>query len=467
MKKLPFVIIRLIATSIVVAICYYVFQLSPLYLTITAIGAYALFDILGYPLYNFFKTRLNFRYGTEQAHSKGKNTSKTTPKKAKELISNPNDIMSFFSLNRRLDFIVYFDAPTRSEHEVLMWIPYLSALRRNYVIVLRGKEYEAIFKKYSLPVILISKLADLEKIVDAGVKFAFYVNNGMRNTHMVRYNEITHIQLLHGDSDKPASYNPISIMYDYLFVAGQMAIDRYANNQVKIPSEKFEIVGRPQTEELKRLSNHEAFLNKKIKTILYTTTWAGFQEKTNFSSLVHAKEIVQHLIDKGFRVIFRPHPHSYGDTGQAQVINEIAELLADQTSNTGISHCISNNPEFNYIYKSSTECINAADILISDISSIISDWLFTAKPFIMIDTHKDKEKFLKENPLAKGAYYIDTDISNLEEILINLCNADPLYEERLKTRLYACGMTLTDDPLEKFVSVTNDVFSRHESDSEE
>jgi len=438
---------------------------------VIGIAAYAIFDILGYPLYNFLKSQLRLApasvAGPDSNNAPVSNSKAAPAKAAPAIVSNPNDIMSFLSLNRRLDFVIYFDAPAKSEHQVLMWIPYLSALRRNYVIVLRSKTYEKIFKKYALPVVVLPKLAELEKIIKAKVKFAFYVNNGMRNTHMVRYNEITHIQLLHGDSDKPASYNPISVMYDYLFVAGEMAIDRYANNDVKVPNEKFEIVGRPQTEELGKLIDRQGFLDKTIKTVLYTTTWSGFQESANFSSIRYSKDIVERLISMGFRVIFRPHPHSYGDAEQAAVINEIATFLMEQVSESGIGHCVSNNAEFGHIYKSSTACINAADVLLSDVSSMVSDWLYTAKPFIMVDTHKDKNSFIAENPLAAGGYYIDTELNDFEEVLNDVCDVDPLWEERLETRLYALGMTLTDDPLEKFVSVVNEVFARHELDEEE
>ena len=52
---------------------------------------------------------------------------------------------------------------------------------------------------------------------------------------MVRFNQLTHIQLLHGDSDKASSFNPVTAMFDRIFVAGQAAIDRYAANGVLIP----------------------------------------------------------------------------------------------------------------------------------------------------------------------------------------------------------------------------------------
>ena len=77
---------------------------------------------------------------------------------------------------------------------------------------------------------------------------AFYVNNAARNTHLVERRELTHVWLNHGDSEKPACYNPVHAIYDLLFAAGQAGIDRYARHGVHIPLEKFRIVGRPQVE---------------------------------------------------------------------------------------------------------------------------------------------------------------------------------------------------------------------------
>src|SRR5690625_6533680 len=72
----------------------------------------------------------------------------------------------------------------------------------------------------------------------------------MRNNHMVRYSGLTHIQLLHGESDKASSANPVTRMYDRDFVAGQAAIDRFEKFGVSMHPDIFRIVGRPQVEEV-------------------------------------------------------------------------------------------------------------------------------------------------------------------------------------------------------------------------
>src|SRR5699024_7989560 len=100
------------------------------------------------------------------------------------------------------------------------------------------------------PVLLRRSLTDLDALIVPSARGVFYVNNAMRNNHMVRYAELTHIQLLHGESDKASSATPIIRMYDRDFVAGQAAIDRFEKFGVPMPKDIFRIVGRPQVEDV-------------------------------------------------------------------------------------------------------------------------------------------------------------------------------------------------------------------------
>ena len=102
------------------------------------------------------------------------------------------------------------------------------------------------------PIIYRPTLRSLEEVIVPSLKAAFYVNNAVRNTHFIERRELTHVWLNHGDSEKPACYNPVHAIYDLIFVAGQAGIDRYARHGVHIPAEKFRIVGRPQVEQITR-----------------------------------------------------------------------------------------------------------------------------------------------------------------------------------------------------------------------
>lgn len=98
----------------------------------------------------------------------------------------------------------------------------------------------------TVPVIYRPTLRSLEEVIVPSLTTTFYVNNAVRNTHFIERRELTHVWLNHGDSEKPACFNPVHAIYDKIYAAGQAGIDRYARHGVDIARSKFEIVGRPR-----------------------------------------------------------------------------------------------------------------------------------------------------------------------------------------------------------------------------
>src|SRR5699024_2429364 len=148
-------------------------------------------------------------------------------------------------------FALYFSAPAGSEYQVRMWLPYLERIGEPWVIILRERRYlNTLAAQTTAPVVVATSLSDLGQAMTPSLTTVFYVNNIFKNAHCVRFGECTHVQLLHGDSDKAPSFNPVTAMYDKVIVAGEAGVDRYAKHGVDIPREKFEIVGRPQVEDI-------------------------------------------------------------------------------------------------------------------------------------------------------------------------------------------------------------------------
>ncbi|HET9778757.1 MAG TPA: hypothetical protein VFP81_05690 [Propionibacteriaceae bacterium] len=146
-------------------------------------------------------------------------------------------------------FLLYWEAPPGSSHQIEMWLPYLSRLNRPYLVVLRTPDtFAETASLASVPVLVRRYVSELDVLITPTLKTAFFVNTAPKNAHMVHYLGINQIQLNHGDSDKAPSYRRTFRMYDKNFVAGQAAIDRFSNNGVVVPRDAFEIVGRPQVE---------------------------------------------------------------------------------------------------------------------------------------------------------------------------------------------------------------------------
>ncbi len=364
---------------------------------------------------------------------------------------------------QKLDFVIYFDAPENSKQQVLMWLPYLKLLNKSYAIILRRKYYYySFFKQIKEPVLLCRSIREIEKSIKKySFRSVFYVNNAECNTHMVKFSELTHVQLLHGESDKPPSYNPVSQMYDFIFVSGKTAKDRYRYNGVNIPEYKFKFVSRPQCSDV-LIEKFPVLSSKNFKgTVFYTTTWSGYDNGSNFTSIHEAEKIVRILLKKSYRIIFRPHPYSYKDFSQVRIINKIASILLKINKREGLKtsngHCVVNHSKFDSTYENITDCINSSDCLLSDISSTVGDWLYSLKPYILIDTFSDRNQFLNNNSLSRAAYYFDLYKGDLFSLLDEIQVSDSLKEDRKKLKIESLTVNNEESPIDLFVKTTLDV----------
>ena len=330
--------------------------------------------------------------------------------------------------------MLYITGPGGTEYQLAAWASVLEQVDARVVVVAREHALaEAAARTTSLPVVATPSLADLDALHVPSFRVALYVNNGAKNTHNVRYQDVTHVQLLHGDSDKPASYNPVTAMFDKVFVAGQAGIDRYANHGVRIPLDKFEIVGRPQVVGIERPVARRA-----AGTALYAPTWTGFQADANYGSLPVGTEIVRALLEHGLTVTFRPHPYSAGQPASAQQIAEIEELLAADAASSGRVHVFG---EAASAGRTLPECFNEADVLVTDVSSVPADFLFSEKPFVILKMQPGSTAaFLAEFPLARAGYLAHgDDPSTIGAAVRSAVGDDPLAGTRKELRTYYLG----------------------------
>ena len=74
-------------------------------------------------------------------------------------------------------------------------------------------------------------------------RVALFPANTAKNLHMLRVPDIGHVFIGHGDSDKAASFNPYTKVYDEVWVAGRAGRDRYLRAQVGVRDEDIVEVG--------------------------------------------------------------------------------------------------------------------------------------------------------------------------------------------------------------------------------
>jgi hypothetical protein len=345
-------------------------------------------------------------------------------------------------------FALHFTAPENTEFHVTMWLPYLDRVGEPYVIVLREPyAFEPISAATRVPVVYCPNASFLDELVTPGMKACFYPNNGALNTHMVRLHHLTHIHIGHGDSDKAAAFNPVTAMFDRIFVPGRAAIDRYAANGVRIPEEKFHIVGRPQAAGI-QVARHE-IADVPDKTVLYALTWVGLHDDLPYCSLPVADRIVAALLERKVRVILRPHPYSARHPPSARQIARVCQLLEEDRQQTGREHVFGDAATAR---TSLVECMNAADAMISDVSAVAQDWLFSGKPLALTDMlGRPRAEFEAAFPLARAAYLVDRGVDGLDGVLHDLLEADPLAATRRAVRAHYLGDFPAEGYADRFV----------------
>lgn len=316
--------------------------------------------------------------------------------------------------------VFYFSAANHNFlYHLYMWLPYLKQVDNIFIMVRESVYVAKLKKQVDVPVVVCNKMADIETYIPESVHMVFYANNGTKNTHAVRFNHLTHVQLLHGDSEKPPSYSPVSKMYDYLFVSGQRAIDRYEENNVQILPNAFVNVGRPQTDAIAR-SEFGAAQPKEEICVLIAPTWVGFYGDSQFSSLFYVASFIEKLLQRNekFKVIFRPHPlTNFTDPKHKAHLNRIKALL--------------NNPKLaGSIYNSKSDIVedfNQSDVLLTDTSSVPIDYLVSGKPVMHIDVNGLTTMFEQDPRFTvykDGVYVFEQNLHNFNSVM-----EDVLYQD--------------------------------------
>ncbi len=347
-------------------------------------------------------------------------------------------------------FVLHWDAPPGTDYQVGMWLPELERIGQPYFVLVRSPHcFDEVTRLTARPVVMLRYLEDLDDCIVGSLRAAFYVNNGVRNAHMVRYAHLTHIQLNHGESDKAPSFNPVFRMYDLDFVAGQAAIDRFEANGVWMPREMFRIVGRPQVVDIAIAAQPISAVPH--PTVLYAPTWQGFTGDASYSSLPWSEPLIQALLDRGCRVIFRPHPYSYQSAKLADRCHRIQHLLGADHERTGRAHLYGEIAEKTM---SLVDCFNAADAMVSDVSSVVADFLYSEKPLGMVSVTGTAAEFRDHFPIARAAYVLagrtGADVSLFVDQLLH---DEDLGAERRGMKAHYLGDIPSDGYAQRFVEM--------------
>lgn len=141
----------------------------------------------------------------------------------------------------------------------------------------------------------------------------FYPFNGQGNLHTVANRSYRHVLVLHGESNKRASARPAARLYDYVCVAGDLAVDRYLAGgifqQRDVELGRLIRVGDTFVQSLGSYRADPA----NGEAILYAPTWEGYGGVTNDYSTVArgGLDMAEEALKQTGRscLVIRPHPY--------------------------------------------------------------------------------------------------------------------------------------------------------------
>lgn len=88
------------------------------------------------------------------------------------------------------------------------------------------------------------------------------------------------------------------------------------------------------------------------------------------------------------------------------------------------------------------DCFNRSDMMVSDISSVVSDYIASGKPYAIADTAGlGTEEFKRQNSTARAAYILTPDAAQLPELLeaLHAGGPDALADDRTRLKRYLLG----------------------------
>lgn len=412
--------------------------------------------------------------------------------------------------------VLYFSGSKTSAYQVNMWLETLEELEGRPLILLRERHTLATLAPTSIPVLCVPSAVHVMNLDLSTVQVALYPANVGNNIHLLRAPTMKHVFIGHGDSDKVASINPYSKVYDEVWTAGKAGRDRYALANVGVRDDSIVEVGRPQLAPIStgRVTAHP----DAVPTVLYAPTWEGWTDDPGNTSLILAGEnIVRHLLNspRPVRVLYKPHPFTgirsaaakkadrritelleranaeraaderwaaeaarnaaeYRAAREelARLDREIERMTADtdtdadeaQTARDAVAdparqaeltrlHAARNDAYWRsfgwWEHKVVTgawpplyDCFNRADAMVSDISSVVSDFLASGKPYAVTDSAGlGAKEFKRQNTAVRAAVILSNDARQLDALLDAVADpaSDPLAEARTELKHYLLG----------------------------
>ncbi len=221
----------------------------------------------------------------------------------------------------------------------------------------------------------------------------------------------------HGTGDKAYGGNAeILNSYDYQFISGPKHLAKLADVGITIREEKAIPRGKPRFDayinggyDRQAIQVAKKILDSSRKTVLYAPTWSWGN-----GTLLRNVFQFSKLLSREYNLIIRPH---HFDTKYLPMLKSWVKLR-------GLRHIYFSNPA--HIWTNDTMVdFAASDLLISDTSSVLYEYLITGNPIILANTDAEDLHNMPTNLDIRGipdVYNNDSSPSIEELVDKNLSN---------------------------------------------
>ena len=399
---------------------------------------------------------------------------------------------------------MYFSGGTTSAYQANMWLEPLAALDGRPVIVLRERFMVQKIAATDIPVICLPKVATLMRLEHSTLRMMIHPANSGKTSQILRVPTIKHAFVNHGESDKLSSCNPYAKAYDEVWVAGPAARERYALADVGVDDRDVVEVGRPQLDPVLPYAGPPTGTYTTVLYAPTWEGWDG--NPGNTSVVLAGENIVRALLaDPAVRLLYKPHPMTGSVDPRAGAANEriqamireanrrrpataaavssaelerrtaeleratssafraaaddVERMLAQAEPDSGQAAEVARATDaWDAAYWGSFDeaehqiitaarpgifsCFNQADVLVSDVSSVVSDWLAGEKPYAVANTSgMTEEEFRAAFTTVRAATILDPSAEGVPGLLAAVRDPalDTLAKDRAELKLHLLG----------------------------
>ncbi|UZJ31396.1 hypothetical protein [Streptomyces endophytica] len=376
---------------------------------------------------------------------------------------------------------MYFSGGASSAYQANMWLSTLASLDGNPIIVLRERFMVQKIEATDIPIVCIPKVANLMRLEHSTLKVLLHPANSGKTSQILRIPSIKHAFINHGESDKLSSCNPYAKAYDEVWVAGPAARDRYQLADIGVEDKDVVEVGRPQLSPIRPHEGAPAGRPTTVLYAPTWEGWDGNPGNTSVI-LAGENIVRELLADENVRLLYKPHPMTGsvdpragaanariqamiteangrrsgtrpGPEAAAELARRAEELNALTTSafrksadelermrlqgtpDEGRAAAVADAvtaweeaywnsfPEWEHQIITTARpgifsCFNQADVLVSDVSSVVSDYLTSEKPYAVANTSGMTEDDFRANfPTVRAATILTPDAAGVAGLL--------------------------------------------------